>query len=64
MKVVVDRSLCDGSGNCTAAAPELFLLTGDKKLMILQDTIGADLLAKAAAAVTPCPKRALALIAD
>ena len=64
MKVVVDRSLCDGSGNCTAAAPELFLLDGDRKLMILHETIGPELVAKAKAAVKSCPKRALRLIED
>jgi ferredoxin len=32
--------------------------------MILQDTIGPDLLAKARAAVKSCPKRALSLIDD
>ena len=56
MKVVVDRSLCDGSGNCTAAAPELFLLTGDKKLMM-----GADRRAKAKAGGNSAPERALSL---
>lgn len=64
MKVVVNRSLCSGNGNCTAAAPELFLLDGENRLIILQDMIDESLRAKAVAAIRSCPKRALTLIED
>ena len=61
MRVVVNRALCDGNGNCAAAAPELFLLDADDNLMILMDSFGEDLRAKAEAAIRSCPKNALSL---
>jgi ferredoxin len=61
MKVVVNRGLCDGNGNCAAAAPEIFALDEDDQLHVLQETFGDDLRAKAEAAVRACPKNALSL---
>ena len=64
MKVVVNHSLCDGSGNCMAAAPELFLLGGNGKVLVMQDRIDESLRAKAMSAIRSCPKRAISLIED
>jgi ferredoxin len=61
MKVVVNRSLCDGNGNCAAAAPELFELDDEDQLHILKESFGEELRAKAEAAVRSCPKNALSL---
>ena len=61
MKVVVNRSLCDGNGNCAAAAPELFELDDQDELHVLQESFGAELQAKAEAAVSSCPKNALTI---
>lgn len=62
MKVVVNRSLCDGNGNCAALAPELFHLDDDDNLHILMESFGEELREKAEAAVRSCPKNALSLI--
>jgi ferredoxin len=64
MKVTVNRALCDGNGNCAAAAPELFLLDDNDELQILRESFGEDLRAKAEAAVRSCPKNALTLSDD
>jgi ferredoxin len=62
MKVVVDRGLCDGNGNCAKEAPELFLLDQDDTLHLLKESFGEELRAKAQAAVRVCPKNALRLV--
>ncbi len=61
MKVVVNRALCEGNGNCEAAAPELFQLDDDDELHVLKETFGEELRAKAEAAVRSCPKNALGI---
>jgi ferredoxin len=61
MKVVVNWALCDGNGNCAAAAPEIFALDADDNLQLLQETVGDDLRAKVETAVRSCPKNALSL---
>ena len=61
MKIVVNWSLCDGNGNCAAAAPEIFGLDEDDEMHLLRETIGEDLRAKAEQAVRACPKNALSL---
>ena len=61
MKVVVNWSLCDGNGNCAAAAPEIFSLNDDDELELLTEEVSAALLGKAQAAIRSCPKNAFAL---
>lgn len=61
MKITVNRALCDGNGNCAAAAPELFLLDDNDELVVLNDCPGEELRGKAEAAVRACPKNALSL---
>ena len=61
MKVVVNRALCDGNGNCAKAAPEIFAMDEDDALKVLKETFGPELRAKAEAAVKSCPKNALSL---
>ena len=61
MRIVVNRTLCDGNGNCAAAAPELLLLGGNGKVIVLMDSFGEDMQAKAEAAIRSCPKSALKL---
>lgn len=62
MKIVVDRSLCDGNGNCAAEAPEVFALDAEDRLSVLVEQPPPELRAKVEAAVRACPKRALKLI--
>lgn len=61
MKVVVNRTLCEGNGNCEAQAPELFHLDDEDELHVLKDSFGEDLRARAEAAVRSCPKNALSI---
>jgi ferredoxin len=61
MKIVVNRSLCDGNGNCTKEAPELLAMNEDDTLRFLKDTFDEDYRGKAEAAVRSCPKNALRL---
>lgn len=59
LKIVVNWSLCEGNGNCEAAAPELFELDDDDELQVLNDNPPEILHSKAEAAVLSCPKNAL-----
>lgn len=61
MKIVVDRSLCDGNGFCAAEAPEVFSLDSEDRLCVRIEEIPQELRGKVAAAVRACPKRALKL---
>ena len=63
-RIVVDRTLCDGNGNCAAAAPELFRLEQDDTLKVLRDMVDESQRAKAEAAVRVCPKAALKLVEE
>jgi ferredoxin len=58
-KLVVDWGLCDGNGVCTIEAPELLAINEQDQLLVLRDTFGPELEAKAQAAVRVCPKQAL-----
>jgi ferredoxin len=62
MKVIVNRSLCDGNGNCVREAPELFAMRDDDTLQVLNETFDDAYRAKAEAAVQSCPKNALKLV--
>lgn len=62
MKIIVDWQLCDGNGNCAAAAPTLFKLDEQDALQVLKDTVvGENETKQADAAVRVCPKGALKL---
>lgn len=58
---MVNWSLCEGNGNCEAAAPELFELNDDDELRVLDENPPEALRAKAEAAVMSCPKNALSI---
>lgn len=61
MKIVVDWELCESNGLCAAAAPELFMVSDDDKLEVLQDQPDPSEHAAAKAAARSCPKQAIAL---
>jgi ferredoxin len=61
MKVIVNRALCDGNGNCAKQAPELFAMRDDDTLQVLKETFDETYRTKAEAAVQSCPKNALKL---
>ena len=62
LRVVVNRSLCDGNGNCAREAPELFAIRDDDTLHVLKDIVDEAYRGKAEAAVQSCPKNALKLV--
>ncbi len=61
MKLVVNWPLCDGNGMCTVEAPELLDLDDDGNLVVISETVPPELVGKAGAAVSVCPKQALRL---
>jgi ferredoxin len=61
MRVIVNRALCDGNGNCAREAPELFAMRDDDTLQVLRETVDETYRAKAETAVQSCPKNALKL---
>lgn len=61
MRIVVNRGLCDGNGECVKAAPALLALDEDEMVQLRQASFGEDARARAEAAVRSCPKSALSL---
>jgi ferredoxin len=59
MKVVIDRNACQGYGNCVVAAPDVFDLDDDGKVVLLVAEPGEDLAAAVREAVRDCPVRAI-----
>jgi ferredoxin len=61
MRIVVNRSLCDGNGLCARQAPALILLDENDTPQVLQDSLKETDLRQAQLAVQACPKAALAI---
>ena len=61
MKVIVDFDACDNHGSCVDAAPEVFTLDDDGKLVLLRDAIERDLHAKVENASVACPTGAISI---
>lgn len=61
MRIVVDRQLCQGHGVCMGEAPEVFEVTREGKLTVLQEHPPDALRAQIEAAIRYCPTGALAL---
>ncbi|WP_067664817.1 ferredoxin [Nocardia miyunensis] len=59
MRIVVDRSRCEGHGLCEGAAPELLHLDDDGELVLDNEEITGPDAARAHAAVRVCPVAAL-----
>jgi ferredoxin len=64
MRIVVDLQLCQGHGVCMGEAPEVFDVTRQGKLTVLDATPPAPLRAQVEAAVRYCPTGALSLVED
>lgn len=57
MKVIVDRSLCVGIGNCVAVAPSVFKLDEENKAKVLDiSSVSED---KIMSAAESCPVNAI-----
>lgn len=62
-KLRLDRTLCDGYGTCADGYPEAIELDEFGYAQLTRtDTIPADEMDKAKAAVAACPKRAISLV--
>jgi len=61
MKIVVNRLLCEGNGDCLGEAPELLTVDKEDQLHVLKETFGEEYREKAEAAVRVCPKHALSI---
>jgi len=60
-KVVVDRDLCQDHGQCVFAAPEVFALDDDGRLVVLVDEPDEALRAKCEEAADVCPVQAITI---
>ena len=61
MRVVVDMMQCEANGLCMGIAPEVFELTDDDELILLQEHPDESLRARVEEAVRQCPKQAISI---
>jgi ferredoxin len=61
LRIVVDRDLCEANGECMRAAPEVFYVDDNDKLVVKIEMPSADLVEKVKTAVRRCPRAALSL---
>lgn len=59
--VKVDADLCQGHGVCESEAPAVFVVGGDRKVVVVDHDPPADARPAIAAAVKYCPTHALSL---
>ena len=64
MRVVVDRDLCQGHGVCESEAPEVFSVSKQGVLTILDDAPGESARGQIEQAVRFCPTGALRIEED
>jgi ferredoxin len=62
MKIEADFDACDAHGTCVDACPEVFDLTDDDELVILNYNPDESLRESVVAAVNSCPKAALRVV--
>jgi ferredoxin len=61
MRILINRSLCDGNGLCAKAAPLLLALDVNDSPQILLESFDEEQAGAARQAVKSCPKAALSL---
>jgi ferredoxin len=61
MRILINRSLCDGNGLCAKEAPSLLSLDENDSPHLLRESFAEEHLALAGRAVKACPKAALSL---
>ena len=61
IRVVVDRELCQDHGQCVFAAPQVFELDEEGKLVVLQDEVDESLRPNVEEAADVCPTQAITL---
>ena len=63
-RIVVDRDLCQGHGVCEGEAPDVFSVSKDGVLTVLDETPADDQRKAVEAAVKYCPTHALKILED
>jgi ferredoxin len=61
MRVVVDLRQCEANGLCMGIAPEVFELTDEDELILLQEHPDESLRPRVEEAVRQCPKQAISI---
>lgn len=64
MRIVIDWDLCQGHANCMGEAPEVFQVSDEGKLTLLQERPAESLRAQIDLAVRYCPTGAISLEDD
>ena len=64
MRVVVDLDLCQGHGVCESEAPDVFAVTRDHQVEVLDASPTEEQRAPVEAAVRFCPTHALSIVHD
>lgn len=59
MRVSIDRTLCQDNGICVGAAPEVFALDDESRLVVLNDAPGDELSQSVSEAAMLCPVQAI-----
>ncbi len=63
-RIVVDSDLCQGHGVCESEAPEVFAVSKDGVLTVLQEAPADGERARVELAVRFCPTHALSIIEE
>ncbi|MFI6691187.1 ferredoxin [Streptomyces sp. NPDC050433] len=61
MRTVIAWDLCEGNGVCALEAPELFEMSDDDTLIVLEENPPEVMRDSLAAAARACPKRAITI---
>jgi sterol 14-demethylase len=63
-RIVVDRDMCQGHGVCEGEAPDVFSVSKQGELTVLDDRPPDGLRAAVDAAVKYCPTHALSIVEE
>jgi 3-phenylpropionate/trans-cinnamate dioxygenase ferredoxin reductase subunit len=61
MQIRANMRLCDGFANCVAAAPDLFDLNDDDKVIVLKHEVNGTERSRVEEAIRSCPVSALSI---
>jgi sterol 14-demethylase len=64
MRIVVDRDLCQGHGVCESEAPEVFEVSKDRVLTVLEERPAESERPTVELAVKYCPTHALSIVEE
>ena len=64
MRIEVDYDLCQGHGVCESEAPQVFRVSKDNQVEVIDTNPPQDLRASVVEAVKNCPTQALSLVED